>query len=570
MARRILPVVVVGAVLFFSAAVAASADTVGDVQTFHTNTSFDAEGASTITATARIVSQDAYFYVDNRAWNSMSPNQRIQFMADTNQLATKFDTEIYPWSTAFWGSEARPGVDGDLHVTILLEELKSGFGGYFETINNYDPKRASDSNGREMVYISSDSITTGSAKNFLAHEFQHLISFNQKELLRDTHDDIWLNEARSEYNITVVGYSEPFDGSALQRRMQSFLKLPSDSLVDWKNTLTDYAIASIFTHYVADRLGSDIIGSTVRSYRNGIDALQEWLSAHNSTETFADIFTDWMVASYLNDSRVDSRYGYVRPGLASIHVVPEREVVLGASPYTFGHTFTDWQPAWFRFDAPSDSASPAVSVRLSAASGPWLGGAAIAAYADGHRTVRQFSSFSGTAAASIPMQENGSALRSVVLAVSEGTPAALDGDSASSREVTIEAAVGEMTAPVSVSTGAVGLKDGDLVRRGSEKEVYVIWGKYRRYLVPGILELYGFQDRPVISIPDDVFYGYISSNYIRQVDTEPVYAVWPDGTKHWFAITAAQWDASGRDWNSIFIVNDREAAFYPTGAEITR
>ncbi len=98
----------------------------------------------------------------------------------------------------------------------------------------------------------------------------------------------------------------------------------------------------------------------------------------------------------------------------------------------------------------------------------------------------------------------------------------------------------------------------------------MIWGKYRRYLVPGILELYGFQNRPVTVVADDVFSRYTTSNYIRQVDTEPVYAVWPDGTKHWFNITAAQWDATGRDWNAIFIVNEREAAFYATGADITR
>ena len=108
------------------------------------------------------------------------------------------------------------------------------------------------------------------------------------------------------------------------------------------------------------------------------------------------------------------------------------------------------------------------------------------------------------------------------------------------------------------------------MRRAGQAEVYVIWGPYRRYLIPGILELYGFQDRPVISVADDVFFRYNSSNYIRVVDQQKVYAVWPDGTKHWLNITPAQWDASGRDWGAIFIVNEREAAFYGTGPDITR
>jgi len=54
------------------------------------------------------------------------------------------------------------------------------------------------------------------------------------------------------------------------------------------------------------------------------------------------------------------------------------------------------------------------------------------------------------------------------------------------------------------------------------------------------------------------------------VNDEKVYAVWPDGTKHWLDITPQQWDASGRDWNAIFIINDLELNTYKTGADITR
>ena len=100
--------------------------------------------------------------------------------------------------------------------------------------------------------------------------------------------------------------------------------------------------------------------------------------------------------------------------------------------------------------------------------------------------------------------------------------------------------------------------------------MYVIWGPYRRYLPQGVLALYGFQDRPVISVDDATFASFTTSNYVRAVGTEPVYAVWPDGTKHWLNITPAQWDASGRDWNAIFVINPAEANYYATGADITR
>ena len=38
------------------------------------------------------------------------------------------------------------------------------------------------------------------------------------------------------------------------------------------------------------------------------------------------------------------------------------------------------------------------------------------------------------------------------------------------------------------------IKDGSLIKRPREKEVYVVWGKYKRYLVPGVIALYGHLD----------------------------------------------------------------------------
>ena len=108
------------------------------------------------------------------------------------------------------------------------------------------------------------------------------------------------------------------------------------------------------------------------------------------------------------------------------------------------------------------------------------------------------------------------------------------------------------------------------MRRNGQDEIYVIWGPYRRYLTSSTLALYGFQNRPVVAVTDDVFFSYKSSNYIRAIDQQEVYAIWPDGTKHWLNITPARWDDSGRDWGAIFIVNDAEVNSYLTGPDITQ
>lgn len=547
----------------------ARADVVGDTHTFHTSSVYDLDAATTISATARAVGQNAYFYVDDRYWDALSSSERNQFTGELGQFSQEFDTNIYPQSTRFWGSEAKPGVDGDPRVTVLLEKLVQNAGGYFQTINNYPKSQAPASNAREMFYVNVQSVTSGRAKDFAAHEFQHLISFNQKELQQGVSDDTWLNEARSEYNITVDGYSVPFAGSSLQRRLSTFLSASSDSLVEWPNTTVDYGIASLFLHYLADRFGPGAAAWTIHSSSNGVAAVDEW--AHqNSSERFPDIFTDWMAASYLNDTTIDARYGYSRQGLNAFHVIPQLRTSLDTAGYTTTVNLGEWQPWWFQLNVSSDQTAVAVNIDLTARSGPWLGGSAIANYADGHHRVIPFSSLTGQTAVSVPVVDVGAHLTSVVTAISQGIVAAADSRPLETLPVDITATLGQPTAPLVPAPSATGLKDGDLIRHNGQAEIYVIWGPYRRYLRDDVLALYGFQNRPVTSVGDDIFGRYTTSNYIRAVDGYKVYAVWPDGTKHWLNITAQQWDASGRDWNAIFIVNDAEVNFYTTGPDITR
>jgi hypothetical protein len=84
------------------------------------------------------------------------------------------------------------------------------------------------------------------------------------------------------------------------------------------------------------------------------------------------------------------------------------------------------------------------------------------------------------------------------------------------------------------------------------------------------LKLYGFENRPVREVSDAVFLRYSTSNYIREDGQKKVYALWPDGTKHWMNITSAQWDATGRDWGAIFTINGSEVAWYASGPDVLK
>ena len=101
--------------------------------------------------------------------------------------------------------------------------------------------------------------------------------------------------------------------------------------------------------------------------------------------------------------------------------------------------------------------------------------------------------------------------------------------------------------------------------------MYVVEGKYKRYLRPEIIKLYGHLDSSkAIELDDKPFNSYITANYVRSVNDKKVYAVWPDGTKHWLNMSGDYFTQSGRDWGAIFIINESEFAVYKTGTDITR
>src|SRR3990167_1813448 len=178
----------------------ASADTLGQTQIFNVNSKYDQFSRTSLGATLRNISEHAYFYVEDKYWDGLNPNQRVSLSNSISVLSEEFDDNIYPKETQFWGVEPNPGIDNDPKITILLEDLISGNGGYFDSSNQYLKGFVINSNEREMIFVS---VEAGNfAKVYLGHEFQHLISFNQKELTRKIQEDVWFNELRSEYSVS--------------------------------------------------------------------------------------------------------------------------------------------------------------------------------------------------------------------------------------------------------------------------------------------------------------------------------------------------------------------------------
>ena len=548
----------------------ANADTLGQNVSFYVNSNFDRYERTDLSATLKHVSERLYFYVENSFWTELNSAGQLRLLNNISDLAIEFETNIYPKEVTSFGSESNPGIDKDPRITILLEELAEGNGGYFDTANGYTRKEISSSNERDMIVVSVRSVLAGLnfSKVFLAHEFQHLISFNQKDISKNVSEEVWLNELRSEYAISLVGYDQLFERSNLKHRFDAFIDSPSDSLTEWPNKNPDYAIANVFGQYLAEQFGNSIVLDTIKSDLIGIPSINEYLERSGYWERFEDVFGRWMVALYLNNQSQDTRFGFFNPSLKYVHVQPQQKINLTSNllEYSATQSIKPWQPVWLEFnlDAISLDLSKSFKMLLNGGSGKIFHVFYLAFYNDG---THQFGRIPlNNSKGSVYILNSKKGLNKVLVMTTDGTKTIDFRSNEGSSLLTVSGSIIETK-----TAEAMTLRDGSLIKRPRESEVYVIWGKYKRYLSSGVIGLYGhLNPANVVEVEPELFDSYQTSNYVKYINEEKVYAVWPDSTKHWFNITPQQWDGSGRDWGAIFIINDLELNYYRIGQDIIR
>jgi len=339
---------------FFVFVVGVQAAELDEQVNFYVDTDYDATGRSQLSATLLVIGEHIYFYVEEDYWNKLNGLNKSSLRKTLEDLADEFDQVIYPKERAAFGSEWNPGVDNDQRITVLITQLVSDAGGYFNTYDEYLQSEISSSNEREMIYLNSANIFSDKNKALLAHEFQHLISFYQKTVLHNLEEEIWLNEARSEYAPTICGYDDVYSKSYLADRVDAFLDEPSDSLTEWKNKIADYGVVNLFLHYLVDHYGLEILTQMTLNNKVGIASINQALADLGYTESFADIFADWAVANYLNDCQVapENSYCYLDDNLTYYRLHTDYSASYSGFPNLIvsrSSSVKDWSPRWYRF-----------------------------------------------------------------------------------------------------------------------------------------------------------------------------------------------------------------------------
>ncbi len=336
--------------MFLLAPIFVSAATEGERSIFFIDSSYDIEGREEISARLEKISLKAYFYLEEEWYEDLTDEEKESVSQKLEELSQEFDGVIYPQLTSVLGEEWSPGIDNDKRVTVLFHRMKSEAAGYFNDGDEFSRVQNEKSNEREMVYLNSDVLFSSLARSYLAHEFVHLITFNQKNRLRGVTEEIWLNEARADYAPTLLGYDENYQGSNLQQRVRNFINSPSDSLTEWQNQKKDYGVVNLFTQYLVEIYGRDILVDSLHSNKVGISSLEYALKKAGIEKSFRQIFTDWTVAVFLNDCKVDESYCYKNSNLKNIKVNPSL-IFLPSTQKTsvsLNYSIKQWSGNWYR------------------------------------------------------------------------------------------------------------------------------------------------------------------------------------------------------------------------------
>ncbi|MDZ7779230.1 MAG: hypothetical protein U5R14_04725 [Gemmatimonadota bacterium] len=272
-----------------------------------------------VRATVRHVSRHAVIYVDDEAPEGGFTD------ADLDSIGERFDEVIHPTVTDVFGAPS--DLDGNERVAMLFtpvvnelteRESDSFVGGFFYG-RDLMPELAS-SNGGEIFYalVPDPNGEHGDPRqlsqvrsvvpSILAHEFQHMVHFNQRVLLRDASQDaLWMLEGLAQMAEELVARayerrSAPSDAELFRdgnrRRARLYLDRPdSVSLIvsSGRGTLAERGAGFLFLLYLHQQHEGDLLSRLTRTRRTGVENVEA-----ETGRQWGDLVPEWSAAAFLD------------------------------------------------------------------------------------------------------------------------------------------------------------------------------------------------------------------------------------------------------------------------------
>jgi immune inhibitor A len=271
----------------------------------------------TVSTTLKVVTPHAYMYLADDA--------KVD-QATLEQAAKVFEDKVYAGDRGYFGDEPAVGLDGDAHVSIVNADIP-GLGGYFTSVDEYPRSVHPYSNERKAIYINVAAAPAGSSTYYgiLAHEFEHMIQWNTNRV-----EESWVKEGSAQ----VATEAANLGGNS--GAVRAFEARPDTQLNSWSDSksgdvLSHYGAAYLFISYFLQHFGGYSSGADLLSGdTKGPDSFDRFLSTHGYQQTFDDVFDDWTVANYLDESGTkDPRYLYTKVGVQ----VPATDELNGATSW---------------------------------------------------------------------------------------------------------------------------------------------------------------------------------------------------------------------------------------------
>ena len=385
-----------------------------------------------------------------------------------NNLASSWDSTIYPTMTTYYGKDysdgrglAPPDVDNNCQVQIVIYDIDGAFniGGYFA------PSLAT---SREALYVDYADITLSWGKSILAHEMEHLLHNAQ-----DPYENLWIDEGNADVAIYLCFGAD----STLVSHLNQWTSASELSVRWWNQRFADYGAGFIFTMYLADHLGG---GPAVRqlvqdSATGGLGVENLALSPVSGQSgmlgrTMGEIFANFSIAAVLDSTQ--GIYGFsnldLTPTCSSnsfCRVQPADTNSDWAGPWSStGHTVEGWGIRAFKFTPGSASPAP-LTMRLTADVSQFDGVVVSQSTADGLWSVTDLNFQNNVATALVPGFGN---LTNEVWAITWYASTVADCDytscGSSYPQGTVDIEAARITAPASLTVTATDAqidRDGD-------------------------------------------------------------------------------------------------------------
>lgn len=228
-------------------------------------------------------------------------------------------------------------LDNDPRIYLMWYEFGVNADGFFFAFDEEPDGTYPEypSNECEVLYLNPTS-SGGASGDYMhaviAHEFEHMIHWKY-----DENELSWVDEGLAELAMWFYGHPD---------NISSFNSNPDNSLTVWDGNWADYIKTYLWTLYFFEQYGGhSTVYALVHEPLNSFAGYDAVLDEFGYTENTEDIFIDWAVANFLDDTTIgDGEFGYAGDDLPVFYAP-----AYSSYPVEATKTVNHWATDYYRF-----------------------------------------------------------------------------------------------------------------------------------------------------------------------------------------------------------------------------